>query len=246
VRAPGVISRLTLSSPPSTAEQNGWFNSEIVPVTVPGAKDGQGTVVDKDEEPGNLRKDKVATLRPAFQKNGTVTAANSSKLNDGASALVLMSVKRARELGLRPLARVRGFADAEREPIEFPIAPADAMQRAYKHAGIKQSDVDFYEINEAFAVVALANAKVRSSHACTWCVCARVCLRAYGQILGLDLAKLNVHGGAVSLGHPIGSSGARIIVTLANVLKQHNGSIGVASICNGGGGASAVVIERLN
>jgi len=181
-------------------------------------------VISEDEEPGKLQADKVASLKPAFKpKGGTVTAANASKLNDGASALILADGQWASEHGFKPIARILGYADAERRPIEFPIAPALAIPKAIKNAGIDAKQVEYYEINEAFSVVALANAK----------------------ILGLDLKKVNVNGGAVALGHPIGSSGARIVTTLINVLKQKNARIGVAGICNGGGGASSLVIERL-
>lgn len=167
--------------------------------------------------------DKVKSLRPAFKKDGTVTAANASSLNDGAAAFVLADAEWAKERGLKPVARVLGMADAARLPVEFTTAPALAIPKALKNAGVTPEQVDFYEINEAFSVVSLANNK----------------------LLNLDPSKVNVNGGAVSLGHPIGASGARIIVTLLNVLEQNNGKIGVAGICNGGGGASAVVVERL-
>jgi acetyl-CoA C-acetyltransferase len=165
----------------------------------------------------------MATLKAAFKKDGTVTAANASKLNDGAAAVVVMSADRARELGLKPLARIRGFGDAEAAPIDFPTAPAKAVPVALKRAGVTAADCAFHEVNEAFSVVALAN------------------MRA----LGLDAASVNVFGGAVSLGHPIGCSGARIVGTLINVLQTKNAALGTASICNGGGGGSAIVIERL-
>jgi acetyl-CoA C-acetyltransferase len=183
------------------------------------------TVVSEDEGPRKLKADKVATLKPAFSKDGTgtVTAANSSSLNDGAAALVLSSAAWAESKGLKPLARVIGYADAQQSPVDFTTTPAKAIPLALKRAGITLEQVDAFEINEAFAVVALVNQK----------------------LLGLDPKKLNVNGGAVALGHPIGCSGARIIGTLVEVLKQNKGKYGVASICNGGGGASAVVIELL-
>jgi acetyl-CoA C-acetyltransferase len=171
----------------------------------------------------NVKLDKIPTLRPAFDKDGSVTAANASTLNDGASALLLMSGAKARELGLTPLAKICGFGDAAREPEDFPVAPALAVPRALAAAGVTVSDIEYHEINEAFSSVVLANA----------------------QILGLDLERVNIHGGGVSLGHPIGSSGSRIIVTLLNVLKSRDATLGCASICNGGGGASAIVVERL-
>lgn len=199
----------------------GKFDNEIVPVAVPQRK-GDPVMVTKDEEYTNVRLDKIPSLAPAFTKEGTVTAANASTINDGAAALVLMSEKKAKELGLKPLAYIKSYADAEQEPKWFTTAPAKALPIALKKAGITKDDVDFFEFNEAFSVVGLANSK----------------------ILGLDAAKVNVNGGAVSLGHPLGCSGARIIVTLINVLEQNNGKIGAAAICNGGGGASAIVLER--
>lgn len=202
----------------------GKFLNEVVPVSIEGKRGEKPTIVDKDEEFTNIKLDKVASLKPAFKKDGTVTAANASKINDGASAMVVVSGKYAKEYGLKPLFKIRGFGDAARDPVEFTVAPSDAIPRALKHAGLQLSDVDYHEINEAFSVVVLANAK----------------------LLNLDVGKINVHGGAVALGHPIGSSGARIIGTLYNVLKEKDASIGCASICNGGGGASAIVIERLN
>jgi len=172
-----------------------------------------------------MKIDKLRALKPAFQKEGgTVTAANSSKLNDGAAAMMIVSGKLARELKLKPLFRILGYGDAEREPVEFTIAPSDAVPRAMAHAGVTAKQVEYHEINEAFAVVALANAR----------------------LLDLDLSRVNAHGGAVALGHPIGCSGARIITTLYGVLKAKDATIGCASICNGGGGASAIVIERLD
>lgn len=162
-------------------------------------------------------------MKPAFDKQGTITAANASKISDGAAALVIMSEEKAKRAGLTPIARILGYGDAARAPEEFTVAPSDAIPRALKHAGVNQSNVQFWEINEAFAVVAMVNAK----------------------LLNLDLNTVNVNGGAVALGHPIGCSGARIIVTLINVLAQNNANIGCAAICNGGGGASAIVIEKL-
>lgn len=204
------------------AWSEGKFANEIVPVSVPQRR-GDAIIVDKDEEFTNVKLDKIPSLNPVFTKDGTVTAANASTINDGAAALVLMSEDKAHELGLKPLAYVKGYADAAQEPKWFTTAPAKALPKALDKAGLKISDVDFFEFNEAFAVVGLANAK----------------------ILGLDNDKVNVNGGAVSLGHPLGCSGARIIVTLLNVLEQNNAKIGAAAICNGGGGASAIVIEKI-
>ncbi len=203
------------------AWEAGKFDNEIVPVSIPQRK-GDPIVFAKDEEYTNVRLDKIPTLNAVFTKEGTVTAANASTINDGAAALVLMSEEKANELGLKPLAYIKSYADAEQEPKWFTTAPAKALPIALKKAGISTADVDFFEFNEAFSVVGLANAK----------------------ILGLDNNKVNVNGGAVSLGHPLGCSGARIIVTLINVLEQNNAKIGAAAICNGGGGASAIVIER--
>eukprot|EP01112_Ceratiomyxa_fruticulosa_P015770 TRINITY_DN4688_c0_g1_i1.p1 TRINITY_DN4688_c0_g1~~TRINITY_DN4688_c0_g1_i1.p1 ORF type:complete len:423 (+),score=86.27 TRINITY_DN4688_c0_g1_i1:113-1381(+) len=203
------------------ATEKGWFREEIVDVTVSQGK--TTTVVKEDEEFKKTNFDKIPSLKPVFTPEGTVTAANASKLNDGAAALVLMSRKRAHELGLKPVARILGWGDAEQRPIEFPTAPAKAIPVALRSAGVNQKDIDYWEINEAFSVVALANSK----------------------LLGIDLSKLNVFGGGVSLGHPIGCSGARIIGTLISVLNTKGGKLGVASICNGGGGASAIVIEKL-
>ncbi|SHI86929.1 acetyl-CoA C-acyltransferase [Flavobacterium terrae] len=203
------------------AWEAGKFDNEIVPVSIPQRK-GDPIIFAKDEEYTNVRLDKIPTLNAVFTKEGTVTAANASTINDGAAALVLMSEEKANELGLKPLAYIKSYADAEQEPKWFTTAPAKALPIALKKAGISTSDVDFFEFNEAFSVVGLANSK----------------------ILGLDNNKVNVNGGAVSLGHPLGCSGARIIVTLLNVLEQNNAKIGAAAICNGGGGASAIVIER--
>ena len=199
----------------------GKFDNEIVPVAVPQRK-GDPIMVTKDEEYSNVKLDKIPALNAVFTKDGTVTAANASTINDGAAAMVLMSEEKALAMGLKPLAYIKGYADAAQEPKWFTTAPAKALPKALNKAGIAISDVDFFEFNEAFAVVGLANAK----------------------ILGLDNEKINVNGGAVSLGHPLGCSGARIIVTLINVLQQNNAKIGAAAICNGGGGASAIVIER--
>lgn len=200
----------------------GRFAAEIVPVEVKDRK-GEVTLVSADEEAGAVKFDKIPSLKPVFKKEGTVTAANASTLNDGAAALVLMSREKAEELGLKPMARILGFADAQQAPEYFTTAPSKAIPRALANAGISADAVDYYEINEAFSVVALAN----------------------NQALNLDPEKVNINGGAVSLGHPLGASGARIVVTLLNVLEQKGGKIGVAGICNGGGGASAIVVENL-
>ena len=205
----------------AAAWEAGKFDAEIVPVEVPQRR-GDAIVVTKDEEYTNVKLDKIPSLAPVFTKDGTVTAANASTINDGAAALVLMSEEKAQALGLTPLAYIKSYADAAQEPKWFTTAPAKALPKALEKPGLSVSDVDFFEFNEAFAVVGLANAK----------------------ILGLDNDKINVNGGAVSLGHPLGCSGARIIVTLINVLNQNNAKIGAAAICNGGGGASAIVIER--
>jgi acetyl-CoA C-acetyltransferase len=199
----------------------GKFDNEIVPVEVPQRR-GEPIIVSKDEEFTNVILDKIPQLRPAFSKDGTVTAANASTINDGAAAVVLMSKEKANELGLKPLATIKSYADAAHEPEWFTTAPAKALPKALDKAGISIKDVDFFEFNEAFSVVGLANMK----------------------LLGLSDANVNVNGGAVSLGHPLGCSGARIIVTLLNVLQQNNAKIGAAAICNGGGGASAIIIER--
>ena len=204
------------------AWEKGMFKDEIVPVEMMGRK-GETILIEEDEEYKNVFFDKIPSLRPVFDKNGTVTAANASTMNDGASALVLVSKEKAEELGLKPLAKIRGFADAATDPLWFTTAPALAIPKALKHAGVSSDEVSFYEINEAFSAVALANQRQ----------------------LNLDNDKLNVFGGAVSLGHPLGASGARIITTLNSVLHQKSGDIGVAGICNGGGGASALVIEKM-
>lgn len=204
------------------AWKKGAFKEEVVPVEIQGRK-GETVVIDEDEEYKNVFFDKIPSLKPVFEKDGTVTAANASTMNDGASALVLMSKEKADTLGLKPIAKILGFADAAQDPLWFTTAPALAIPKAIKHAGISAKDVDFYEINEAFSAVAIANQRE----------------------LDIDPAKLNVYGGAVSLGHPLGASGARIITTLNSVLHQESGKIGVAGICNGGGGASAMVIEKV-
>lgn len=203
------------------AWNEGKFDNEIVPVAVPQRK-GDSIIVSKDEEFTNVKLDKIPSLNAVFTKDGTVTAANASTINDGAAALILMSEEKALSLGLKPLAYIRSYADAAQEPKWFTTTPSKAIPKALKKAGLTINDVDYFEFNEAFAVVGLVNSK----------------------ILGLDNSKVNVNGGAVSLGHPLGCSGARIIVTLLNVLEQNNGKIGAAAICNGGGGASAIVIEK--
>ncbi len=203
------------------ASDSGKFDAEIVPVAVQQRR-GEPIMVTKDEEFTNVKLDKIPTLNAVFTKDGTVTAANASTINDGAAAVILMSEEKAIAMGLKPLAYIKSYADAAQEPKWFTTAPAKALPKALDKVGLTVSDVDFFEFNEAFAVVGLANSK----------------------ILGLDNNKVNVNGGAVSLGHPLGCSGARIVVTLINVLQQNNAKIGAAAICNGGGGASAIVIER--
>ena len=200
----------------------GKFDNEIVPVAVPQRK-GDPIMVSKDEEYTNVMLDKIPTLRAVFTADGTVTAANASTLNDGASAVVLMSKEKAEALGVKPLAKVIGYGDASQEPEWFTIAPSKAVPVALAKAGLSANDIDYWELNQAFSVVGLANM----------------------QKLGLDASKVDVNGGAVALGHPLGSSGSRIIVTLINVLKQNGGKFGAAGICNGGGGASAMVIENM-
>lgn len=204
------------------AWENGKFKDEIVPVSIPQRK-GEPIIFAEDEEYKNVNFDKIPSLPTVFQKDGTVTAANASTLNDGASALILMSEEKANELGIKPLAKILSYADAAHEPQWFTTAPAKALPKALGKTNLKTSDLDFVELNEAFSVVGLANIK----------------------LMNLNAEKVNVNGGAVSLGHPLGNSGARIIVTLINVLKQNNGKIGGAGICNGGGGASAMVIENI-
>jgi acetyl-CoA C-acetyltransferase len=203
------------------AWSEGKYSDEVIPVSVPQRR-GEPIIISEDEEYKNVRMDKIPMLRPAFSKDGTVTAANASTINDGAGAMILMSAEKALELGLSPLASIKGYADAAHEPEWFTTAPSKALPKALAKAGINQSDVDYFEFNEAFAVVGLSNMK----------------------ILGLSDSNVNVNGGAVSLGHPLGCSGVRIVITLLNVLKQNNAKIGAAAICNGGGGASAMVIER--
>jgi acetyl-CoA C-acetyltransferase len=204
------------------ATQSGMFKEEIVPVEVP-QRNKESLLIEEDEEYKNVFFEKIPSLKPVFSKEGTVTAANASTINDGASAVMLMSKEKADALGLKPLARILGFADAEQAPEWFTTSPALAIPKALKNARVSPKEVDFYEINEAFSVVALANM----------------------EKLGLDHNQVNVFGGAVALGHPLGCSGARIVTTLTNVLHQQKGHIGVAGICNGGGGASAIVLEKL-
>jgi acetyl-CoA C-acetyltransferase len=203
------------------AVNNGKFENEIVPVPVP-QKKGDPVLFAKDEEPFNVKFDKIPELKGAFVKDGTITAANASTMNDGAAALVLMSKEKADELGLKPIAKVIGYADAEQAPEWFTTTPALAVPKAVTKAGLKMEDISFWELNEAFSVVGIENSRR----------------------MKLDPAKVNINGGAVSLGHPLGCSGARIIVTLINVLKQNNAKYGAAGICNGGGGASAMIIEN--
>ncbi len=202
--------------------ENGRFAEEVIPVSIPQRK-GDPIVVDRDEDVFKVNHAKVPSLRPVFDKEGTVTAANASNINDGAAALIMMSAEKAASLGLKPLAKISAYADAAHEPEWFTTAPAKALPKALAKANVDIKNVDAFELNEAFSVVGLANIK----------------------ILGIDAAKTNINGGAVSMGHPLGASGARIIITLMNVLKQNNGKIGAAGICNGGGGASAMVIENL-
>lgn len=204
------------------AWKNGYYKEEVIPVEIQDKKKG-AILVQEDEEFKQVKFEKIPMLKPVFQKEGTVTAANSSTMNDGASALVLVSKNKASELGVKPLAKIRGFADAAQDPIWFTTAPSLAIPKALRNSGVSEREVDYYEINEAFAAVAIANQRQ----------------------LKISPDRLNVFGGAVSLGHPLGCSGARIITTLNSVLAAKNGKIGVASICNGGGGASAMVIERL-
>ena len=201
----------------------GNFNEEIVPVAVPQRR-GEDIIVSEDEEYKNVKLEKIPQLRAVFNKEGTVTAANASTLNDGASALILMSKEKAEELQIKPIAKVVSYADAAQEPKWFTTAPAKAVPKALAKANLSADEIDYWELNQAFSVVGLVNTK----------------------LLGLDPTKVDVNGGAVALGHPLGSSGSRIIVTLINVLKQNNGRFGAAGICNGGGGASALVIENMN
>ncbi|MFN7489722.1 MAG: acetyl-CoA C-acyltransferase [Chryseotalea sp.] len=206
----------------ASAWASGKFKDEVIGIEITDRK-GNKTLFTEDEEYKNVNFDKIPGLKPAFTKDGTVTAANASTLNDGASAVVLMSKEKADELGIKPLARIRGFADAAHDPMWFTTAPSLAIPKALQHAGITAKEVDYYEINEAFSAVAIAN----------------------NIKLGIDPAKVNVNGGAVAIGHPLGASGARITTTLLHVLKQKQSRIGVAGICNGGGGASAIVLENL-
>lgn len=206
----------------AAAWKSGKFKDEVVPVEIP-QKKGEPVLFSEDEEYKNVKFDKIPELKPVFTKDGTVTAANASTMNDGAAALVLMSREKADELGVPPLAKVRGYADAEQAPEWFTTSPALAVPKALYKSGLAIEDVGYFELNEAFSVVGIVNT----------------------QLMKLDSSRVNVHGGAVSLGHPLGCSGARIVVTLINILKYHNAAIGVAGICNGGGGASAMVIERM-
>ncbi|KAG6039637.1 erg10, acetyl-CoA C-acetyltransferase [Claviceps citrina] len=204
------------------ATEAGLF-TEIIPVEVSGGRGKPAVTVDRDDEVKNLNADKLKAMRPAFKPDGSITAPNAAPINDGAAAVVLMSEAKVKELGVKPIAKILGWGDAEREPERFTIAPSLAIPKAIKHAGLTDKDIDYYEINEAFSVVALANI----------------------QLLGLDPSKVNVYGGSVAIGHPLGCSGARIITTLTSVLKEKKAKIGCAGICNGGGGASALVIENL-
>ena len=206
----------------SAATEAGKFSNEIIPISIPQRK-GDPLIVTEDEEYKRVNFDKIPNLRPAFSKEGTVTAANASTINDGASALVIMSEEKMNALGLTPLARIVSFADASHEPLWFTTAPTLAAPKALKRAGLSQSDMDFYEVNEAFAVVPMA----------------------FEKVLDINHKQVNIHGGACALGHPLGASGARIVTTLVNVLKHENGKYGMATLCNGGGGASAMIIERI-
>jgi acetyl-CoA C-acetyltransferase len=202
------------------ATEHGWFKDEIVPVEIP-QKKGAALIIDKDEEPSKVNFDKLPQLNPAFSKEGTVTAANASTMNDGAAAVVLMSAEKAKELGILPIAIIKSFADAEQDPKWFTSSPSLALPKALKKANLTINDIQFFEFNEAFSVVGIVNT----------------------EILKIDPSKVNVHGGAVALGHPLGCSGARIIVSLVHILRKHKAKYGAAAICNGGGGASAMVIE---
>ncbi|MSQ38008.1 MAG: acetyl-CoA C-acyltransferase [Chitinophagaceae bacterium] len=202
------------------ATEHGWFKDEIVPVEIP-QKKGAALIIDKDEEPSKVNFDKLPQLNPAFSKEGTVTAANASTMNDGAAAVVLMSAEKAKELGIQPIAIIKSFADAEQDPKWFTSSPSLALPKALKKANLTINDIQFFEFNEAFSVVGIVNT----------------------EILKIDPSKVNVHGGAVALGHPLGCSGARIIVSLVHILRKHKEKYGAAAICNGGGGASAMVIE---
>lgn len=205
------------------ATSDGKFKDEINPVVIPGSRGKPDVTVDTDEDAMKLDEERLKKARPVFKSDGTLTAPNSSSINDGAAAVILVSGKKVKELGLKPVAKIAGWGDAAQQPIKFPTSPALAVPKALKHAGISLDQVDFFEFNEAFSVVGIANSR----------------------ILGLSSDKVNVYGGAVALGHPLGCSGARVVVTLNSVLQQESGKIGVAAICNGGGGASALVIEKL-
>jgi acetyl-CoA C-acetyltransferase len=205
------------------ATEKGLFKEEIIPISI-AQKKGDPIIVDKDEEPFNVKFDKINALQPAFTKEGTVTAANASTMNDGAAAVLLMSGEKLRELGLKPLAKIMSYADAEHDPKWFTTAPSLALPKALSKANLSVEQIDAFEFNEAFSVVGIVNT----------------------QLLKIDANKVNIHGGAVSLGHPLGCSGARIIVTLTHILQQNQKQLGAAAICNGGGGASAIVIERCN
>jgi len=202
------------------AIENGWFKDEIVPVEIP-QKKGAAIIIDKDEEPSKVNFDKIPQLNPAFSKEGTVTAANASTMNDGAAAVVLISADKAKELGIKPIAIIKSFADAEQDPKWFTTSPSLALPKALQKANLTINDIHFFEFNEAFSVVGIVNT----------------------EILKIDAAKVNIHGGAVALGHPLGCSGARIIVSLIHILSKHKAKYGAAAICNGGGGASAMVVE---
>jgi len=204
------------------AIEKGYFKEEIVPVKVPQPKGGE-VIVDEDEEPKRVNFDKIPQLKPAFDPNGTITPANASKINDGASALVLMSKEKAEELGVKPLARIVAYSSAAKDPAWFTTAPVDAIEKVLKKAGMRKEDIDLFEVNEAFAVVALATSKLG----------------------GIPIEKMNIHGGAVALGHPIGASGARILTTLLYAMKRKNAKFGLAAICIGGGEASAVIVEKI-
>jgi len=204
------------------AISQGWFKEEIIPVEI-AQKKGASIIIDKDEEPFKVNFEKLPHLNPAFTKEGTVTAANASTMNDGAAAVVLMSPSKAKKLGIQPLAIIKSFADAEQDPKWFTTSPALALPKALEKANLKTSDIDFFEFNEAFSVVGLVNT----------------------EILKIDASKVNVHGGAVALGHPLGCSGARIIVTLVHILRKHKAKYGAAAICNGGGGASSMILELM-
>ena len=205
------------------AQKNGWFDQEIAPIEIAGARGKPGVTVSQDDEPKNFNEAKTRTLKGSFKKEGTVTAANASPLSDGAAAVVLASEEEVQKRGLKPIAKILGWGDAAQNPSKFTTAPALAMPKAIKHAGITIDQVDAFEINEAFSVVALANMK----------------------LLSVDESKVNLHGGAVALGHPLGASGARIVTTLLGVLREKKLKIGCVGICNGGGGASALVVENL-